>query len=151
MGVITAALRRIDKLEADRRRVQRSLDRCRPGSPLRDELGRQRDELDEQLAHCRDVVSQAEAGGFKVWARQDFARGDFVRYRDVWYEVLRVNPRSLTVPYPLTPGAGDVVRGVDGHADRTWTVSYHDEITGRMGAEQMIGNAEAPRPKDHGA
>lgn len=151
MGVIVAALRRIDKLEADRRRVQRSLDRCLPGSPLSGELTRQRDELDEQLAHYHEVVRRAQAAGFKVWTRQDFTRGDFVRYRNVWYEVLRVNARSVTVPHLHAPGAldGDVVRACAGRAELTWTVGYHDGITERMSAEEMAESKNVPRPKDH--
>lgn len=153
MGITTAtltqALRRIDKLEADRRRVSRSLSRCTPGSPLAGELARQREEIDEQLAHWRSIVADAKAMGFKVWSRDDFTRGDFVRYQDVWYEVLRVNPRSVTIPHVLGSPGQDVVRRDDGHPDRTWTAGYHDGITGRRSAEEMARHLNEQRPEDH--
>lgn len=132
-AALAHALHRIDKLETARRRVMRSLSRCTPGSALARDLSRQRAELDEQLEHWRAVVSRAEAEGFKVWSREDFARGDFIKYLGAWYEVLRVNRRSVTVPY----NGG------------TCTVGYHDGITGRMdarGAAELQGNS---RPKDH--
>lgn len=143
MGTITHALRRIDKLEADRRRVLRSLNRCTPGSGIAQELTEQIAELDEQLLHLRAVVARAEAEGVKVWSRDDFTRGDFVRYRGIWYEVLRVNSRSLTVPHAL-PVDRPVVRAGDGeHGEHgwTWTTPY-DGITGRMSAQEMAARAD---------
>jgi len=131
---LTHALRRIDKLEAARRRVLRSLARCMPVSGLAEDLSGQRAELDEQLAHWRAVVDQAEAQGLKVWSAEDFTRGDYVEYRGAWYEVLRVNRRSVTVPYAGTGPAW------------TWTIRYHDGITGRRTA---VGMPEQ-RPKNHG-
>lgn len=139
------ALRRIDKLEAARRRVGRSLARCTPGSGLAAELARQREELDEQLRHLRDVVARAEAAGFKVWSARDFVPGDFVLYAGVWYEVLRVNPRSVTVPHPVGGAAQDVVRVIPGIPVRTWTVGYRDGIADRRGAEEING-ARGPHP-----
>lgn len=136
---LTHALHRIDKLEAARRRVMRSLSRCTPGSGLAEDLSSQLAELDEQLAHWRAVVAQAEAAGLKVWSADDFSRGDFIEYRGTWYEVLRVNRRSVTVPY------------VGGDPAWTRTISYHDRITGRMSAEEMAGHSVDQRPKDHNA
>ena len=133
---LTHALHRIDKLEAARRRVMRSLSRCTPGSELAADLSRQSAELDEQLVHWRAVVVQAEAAGLKIWSADDFSRGDFVQYRGTWYEVLRVNRRSVTVPYGNDP-------------TWTWTISYHDGIAGRMSAEEMAARRQDQRPKDH--
>lgn len=134
---LTHALHRIDKLEAAQRRVMRSLSRCTPGSPLAGDLSRQSAELGEQLTHWHGVVAQAEAAGLKVWSAEDFTRGDFVEYRGTWYLVLRVNRRSVTVPY-----VGD-------DPTWTWTINYHDGITGRMSAEEMAGHRQDQRPKDH--
>lgn len=134
---LTNALHRIDKLEAARRRVMRSLSRCTPGSGLAGDLSRQCAELDEQLAHWHHVVAQAEAAGLKVWSASDFSRGDFIEYRGAWYEVLRVNRRSVTVPYVGTDPSW------------TWTIGYHDGITGRMSAEEMAGHIPDQRPEDH--
>lgn len=153
MGVTTTsaarALLRIDKLEAVRRRVSRSLGRCTPGSALAEDLSRQRRDLDEQIAHCRAVVAAAEAAGFHVWSREDFAVGDFVRVRDVWYEVLRVNERSLTVPQVVGKAAGNVVRRADARRGWTWTVGYHDGISRRLSGREMDDLLNPQRPKDH--
>ena len=134
---LTHTLRRIDKLEAAQRRVARSLSRCTPGSSLAEDLSRQITELDEQITHWRGVVAQAEAAGFKVWSAEDFRRGDFVEYRGTWHEVLRVNRRSVTVPRA----------GAD--PTWTWTIGYHDGITGRMSAEDMAELDQDQRPKGH--
>lgn len=137
------ALRRIGSLEADRRRVVRSLDRSARGSDLHAEYTRQLAEIDEQLTHWRGVVARAEAEGFKVWSRHDFQRGDFVQYLGTWYEVLRVNAKSLTVPHVLSSSGRTVVRRTEGQPGSvTWTVGYHDGITGRMSAQEMV-EAEA--------
>lgn len=134
---LTHALHRIDKLEAARRRVMRSLSRCTPGSALAQDLSRQASELDEQLAHWRHVVAQAEAAGLKVWSPEDFTRGDFIEYRGAWYEVLRVNRRSVTVPY------------VGADPAWTWTINYHDGIAGRMSADEWASRRQDQRPEDH--
>lgn len=132
-------LRRIEKLEADRRRVERSLSRCTPGSDYAVELARQLAELGDQIDHWQVVVRRAEAEGFKVWSRADFKRGDFVRYRGAWYEVLRVNPKSLTIPHIHIGVGRAVVRKGDGGrlSEWTWNAPYNDGISGRMSAEEM--------------
>lgn len=138
-NTLAHALRRIDKLETARRRVLRSLSRCMPTSELAEDLSEQLAELDEQLTHWRTVVDQAEAGGLKVWSAEDFSRGDFIEYRGTWHEVLRVNRRSVTVPH------------IGADPAWTWTIGYHDGITGRRTAREMaerIGNPRQ-RPEDH--
>ena len=143
-------LRLIDKLEADRRRVERARARCLPGTAYARELAEQRADLDVQLAHWRSVVARAQERGFRVWSRDDFAPGDFVRYLDTWYEVLRVNRRSLTIPH-LRSGTGrGVVRAADVRPGWTWTLDYHAGIGGRMSAEEMARHpADDQRPGDH--
>ena len=145
------ALRRIDRLEAVRRRVSRSLKRCTPGSELALDLARQRDELDEQVRHWRQVVSRAEACGFRIWSRADFVPGDFIEYESTWYEVLRVNSRSVTVPRTRGNTDKGIVRKVDGVLGCTWTVRYHDGITGRKNASEMAARENPSRPEDHEA
>lgn len=134
------ALRRIGKLEADRRRVERSRARCIPGSDFAQELTQQIGELDEQLAHWRAVVARAQEEGFRVWSRDDFRRGDFVQYRGTWFEVLRVNARSLTIPHIFAGVGREVVRSGDGEHGAhgwTWAARYSDGVTGRMSAQEM--------------
>ncbi|MGW2213290.1 hypothetical protein [Streptomyces sp. NPDC001781] len=142
MGTVTTrtlahALRRVDQLQVQRRRIARSLARCAPGSPLHEDLAGQLAELDEQTAHWQGVVAQAEAQGLKTWSREDFTAGDFVRVRETWFEVLRVNSRSVTVPLRAPDAGGDVVRRGPGRTECTRTVGYHDGITGRMSADAM--------------
>lgn len=126
-------LRRIEKLEADERRVTRGMTPCptsgrkakesaegqtvtcpacyhevtitalavpEHGRQIGQESGElQLQKLAGELAYWRDVVAQQEASGRKVWSRADFVKGDEVRDRwGKWREVLRVNPKSLTVP-----------------------------------------------------
>lgn len=141
-------LRRIEKLEADRRRVERSRSRCTPGSEYAAELDRQLAELDDQLAHWRVVIERAEADGFKVWSSADFQRGDFVEYDGTLYEVLRVNPKSLTIPHIHIGVGRKVVREGDGGrlSGWRWKLAYTDGITGRLSAEEM-----AERERDEAA
>lgn len=127
-------LRRIDKLEAEQRRVTRGMTACpvsgkraKPGregatiqcpvcyrdATVGDDLvvvehgrniGQQSGEVQLQklageLTYWRDVVAKQEASGRKVWGPDDFSKGDEVRDRwGKWRKVLRVNPKSLTVP-----------------------------------------------------
>lgn len=130
-------LRRIEKLEADRRRVQRSRKRCTPGSGYAHELDRQLAELNDQLDHWRVVLARHEAEGFKVWSRADFTKGDFVQYRGTWYEVLRVNPKSVTIPHIFNGVGRNVVCRGDDRLGGTWTAGYADGVTGRRSPEEM--------------
>lgn len=130
MGTVdpAVALRRIEKLEADRRRMKRSRARCTPGSDYARDLDRQLEELDEQIERWGALVTRAEtAGEFKVWTRADFRPGDFVRYRGAWYEVVRPNSKSLTIRHLFANAS----RGL------TWTARYTDGVTGRMSPGEM--------------
>jgi hypothetical protein len=93
--------------------------------------------VDDQLDHWRVVLARHEAQGFKVWSGADFRKGDFVQYRGTWYEVLRVNAKSLTIPHILNGVGRDVVRKDDGYPGGSWTAGYTDGIAGRMSADEM--------------
>lgn len=154
---IPATLRRIAKLEADERRVQRDLAgrmdwvddgnggyACKlvqPGPKYRAQLERRAAEFAEQLAYWRGHVAKAEAEGVKVWSRDDFARDDFALSRGTWYQVQRVNAKSITVMWGTNIGrlpavTRDNVRHALGPSDRTGTISY-DDIQGRKSAAEM--------------
>lgn len=137
----SATLRRIQQLEERRRRVGRAQTKAVPSSAYGQELTREAEELDDQLMKCREAVSRAEADGYKVWGPKDFTPGDFVRIEDVWFEVLRVNPRSLTIPDPMIAAEFElrVVRKGDGGRLASWTrtVLYRDSVSGRMSAQDM--------------
>lgn len=150
-------LRRIDKLEAEARQVDKWLAGKSAGGFTRDisnlgtvaELNRRREELAEELDHWRDIIKQAEAEGFKVWSRNDFTKGDFAKIRGHWYQVLRVNAKTLTVP-----GGPDIqhVITLENHAyPGMRATAPYDRVTGRKSAEEMrellaATNAPAPEP-----
>lgn len=121
-------LRRIDKLEASRRRIVRGLEEgwhktTRPGEEApagatllidgnhklwrvepSDEYKAQRqadlDQIDDELGYWRHVIEEAAKNGVKIWSKADFAKGDFVLYRyGAAVEVTRVNAKSVTIPW----------------------------------------------------
>ncbi|WNI20200.1 DUF3560 domain-containing protein [Actinacidiphila sp. ITFR-21] len=166
-------LRRIEKLEAERRGVLRERDgvddtgrkadvwRREPSEARREELTRRLAEYDEELTYWAETIKEAERRGFKVWGKPDFVRGDFARCRGTWYEVTRVNAKTVTVPHIHAAFDGGAVGAVDGsrvvtraateqtrHKGSTYTLPYN-EVSGRMSAEQMrAALAGEPIPTD---
>lgn len=169
-------LRRIEKLEAERRGVLRERDgiddkgrkadvwRREPSEARREELTRRLAEYDEELTYWAETIKEAERRGFKVWGKPDFVRGDFARCRGTWYEVTRVNAKTVTVPHILAEFDGGTVGTVGGcrvvtraatdgtrHKGSTYTLPYN-ELGGRMSAEQMqaaLAGEEIPAdPRD---
>ena len=163
---IPATLRRIERLEADERAVMRDLTGrmdwvpdgqrghdyrlVRPEGEHLTRLQARAADLGEQLAYWREHVAQAEAVGVKVWGPGDFTKGDFVRAGRRWYQVERVNTKSLSVPH----GTNDhllavVTRGEVRHAmgPSQWTAKVtYDDVTGRKSAGEMaVMLAEAER------
>lgn len=145
-------LRRIKGLEVDARRYEKWLAGESAGgyteslTPARvAELKRRQEEVAEELAYWRHVIAKAEEDGFKVWGSSDFVKGDFARMRGRWYEVLRVNKVTLTVP-----GGPDIQ-----HLISLKTHAYpgmrdtrpYDEVTGRKSAEEMAELLDAARKK----
>jgi hypothetical protein len=147
---IPTTLRRIAKLEADERRIRAGLVgrpdyyqdddgnwKCRLIKPQDDYRARLESELAavrEELAYWREHVQAAEANGVKVWGPADFTKGDFVQLRYGYYEVLRVNQKSLTIPALISDGP--VVTKANSRMSWTDTVPY-DKVTGRKSAEEM--------------
>ena len=97
--------RRIDKAEAELRSLDRRLHgtgkelygESEPATGayaerLTDEIAR----LTEQVALDKELLA---ASGKKVWTRDDFVKGDEVACYSGWQPVLRVNAKSLTVPW----------------------------------------------------
>src|SRR5258708_27491464 len=52
------------------------------------------EEVDHWKAHA---AALQEKEGKKVWSSADFSRGDFVQVGKRWYEIVRVNSKTLTV------------------------------------------------------
>ena len=152
---VPVTLRRIAKLEADARSIQRSLARTstRPGDGTPpDTAGQHRDhlltrarEIDEELAYWREHVAAQQADGVKVWSRDDFTRGDFVRFggHRTWYEVIRVNPKSVTIPAMIGGPGRAVLRAAESPYDWTDTIPY-DKVTGRASAAEISALAAQP-------
>lgn len=130
---LPTTLRRIERLEADLRRVQRNLVR----SPYATDeqhaadlarLGPMQDQLVEEIAHWKEQVAAAEAAGVKVWSRADFTKGDGVVAKGMGaFRVLRVNAKSLTVPHSHQQLAD---------AGYTETLPY-DVVTDRLSPERL--------------
>lgn len=140
---VPTTLRRIKKLEAEQRQAQRRLDGTDRfydyGNPA---SGAYRERLlilvadrDEQMAYWREHVRKAqEDAGVKVWSAADFTKGDFVRFLGTWYEVQRVNAKSLTIPAMISDG--NVVTKANSRLSWTDTIPY-DKVKGRKSAEEI--------------
>ncbi|MER7223398.1 DUF3560 domain-containing protein [Streptomyces rubradiris] len=146
---VPVTLRRIDKLEAELRRVQRWLRGESAGGYTRsdtDELNRRKAEIEEELAHWRQHIADAERRGYKVWGPADFTKGDFVNCGGTWYQVQRVNKKTLTIPH-IHDGVGVPVLRKDpkGAGRGSYTIPY-DVVRGWASAED-IARLEATTPE----
>jgi hypothetical protein len=99
--------RRIANLEREERKLRRSIsgytnalgDIFKPASgAYRDRLERELQTATEQLAYWQRVrQAQVDAGQVTNYSRETIAKGDSVQYRGRWYEVVRANPKSVSV------------------------------------------------------
>jgi hypothetical protein len=145
-------LRRVETLEAEGRLIQRRLDGTDPyqafGEPAegdyRERLTIRQGDIAEEVAYWRALAASRQAGGVKVWSRDDFGKGDFAQFCGKWYEVLRVNGKSVTIPAMLNDG--HVVTRANGRLGWTDTVPYH-KVTGRKSAEDMAAAARREAEK----
>ncbi len=148
---IPTTLRRIEKLEADARRIQRRLDGevrqvsdgnggyewklVKPGDSYRAQLEAQAADIAEQIAYWREHVAKRQAEeGVKVWSREDFTKGDYVRFLGTWYAVIRVSAKSVTIPAMINDGP--IVHKDGNRCTWTDTVPYH-KVTGRKSAAEI--------------
>lgn len=111
---------RIEKIEAEIRDTRRTLDGysrthhvaadgTRHGDTFppatgahRDRLTAHLDELTEQLAHWQQVrADQIAAGTATNYGPDTIAKGDQVKIRGTWYQVIRANKKTVTVPSTL--------------------------------------------------
>ncbi|MFD9047756.1 DUF3560 domain-containing protein [Streptomyces zaomyceticus] len=129
---LEATLRGLEKLIAGESAFGSSWDVTKPENVA--ELTRRHTETAEEITHWRELITKAEADGFKLWSRADFTKGDYACSRGRWYEVLRVNGASVTVP-----GGPDIQEVINRNTRAySWDdrIPYAD-VTGRMSAEEM--------------
>ena len=139
---VGTTLRRIQKLEADERFWVNTLATGHNSSgwttdtPERvAEINRRLAAVREQLEHWRTHIAAAEQTGVKIWSKADFQKGDFARIGNHWYEVIRANAKTLTVPY-VNNWSQVVLRRDDRSFLYTWTRPY-DEVAGRLSRQEM--------------
>ncbi|MEV7011722.1 DUF3560 domain-containing protein [Streptosporangium sp. NPDC051022] len=144
--------RRIERLEEQLRRVQRAIDGTPPpgrrrwyGEPMPatgehlDRLQHDKAQLADEIAHWGAIIAQAEAEGVKIWGPDDFQRGDFVLYSGTWWEIKRVNKKTLTVPWGHLGIGRTIMRFADAYnrhgqlSTDTDTLPY-DKVQGHMSA-----------------
>ncbi|MGA5497738.1 ParB/RepB/Spo0J family partition protein [Streptomyces cinereoruber] len=119
-------LRRLEKLGADLRRQQRyHAEAVAKGCDSADRHAREIRDLEKEIAHWEEVVEKAKGDGVKVWGPEDFAPGDYVMYYGTsWYQVSRVNPKTLSVAWNLRLEPKAVMSLEDAtDGGRTWTHS----------------------------
>ncbi|MFI0406609.1 DUF3560 domain-containing protein [Actinomadura sp. 3N508] len=141
---------RADRLRAFWRRLLRREPVPVPDSPGVVRLRTTREQTAGQLAYWRDHVARLEAEGAKVWGPADFSKGDFALHRGRWFEVIRVNPKTLTVPWQhymfslkvLTVEAATKAHQSGGRLN-TDRFPY-DDVQGRMSAEEMTAKLAQP-------
>ena len=157
---IPTTLRRIKKLEADERRIKRDLTGrveyvrdeqgdykpklVKPSGAYLERLTIHAADIAEQIAYWREHVRKAQdESGVKVWSAADFTRGDYVHFLGSWYEVLRVNAKSLTIPAMINDGF--IVKREGARCTWTDTIPY-DKVKGCKSAVEMAAIvAEADR------
>jgi len=83
--------RKIDKLETDLRKFERDKGQWQGHSA---EWEKRTNDLKEQIAYWKKELG--EAGGLKV-TPADVKAGDEILYIGTWYEVVRVNPKTVTI------------------------------------------------------
>ncbi|GHE34863.1 DUF3560 domain-containing protein [Streptomyces capitiformicae] len=138
-------LRRLERLQADRRHVERqqarTVDAARAGEITLEALVEALVRLDadhadlcDEIGHWERIIKEAEAEGVKLWGPDDFKAGDFVRSGSRLLEVLRVNKKTVTVPGG--PEAGPIVSQANRRYSFNGKLPY-DKVTGRVSAEEM--------------
>ncbi|MGA5643369.1 DUF3560 domain-containing protein [Streptomyces cinereoruber] len=121
-------LRRLEKLRADLRAQQRHL--AAETAAGRDGARHARliEDITDEITHWEGIVEKAKAEGVKVWTPDDFTPGDFVRMRGSWYEVIRVNPKTLSIAWNLRLEPKPVMTREDatppGYRLGTFTIDY---------------------------
>ncbi|MEU9777222.1 DUF3560 domain-containing protein [Streptomyces sp. NPDC047968] len=96
-------------------------------------------DLKDEISHWEQVIEEAKARGVKLWEPGDFVRGDFAFVLGSWYEVVRVNPKSLSIAWNLRLAPKQVMTLEDASDNGlvgTHTTDY-TKVQGRCPGEAM--------------
>jgi hypothetical protein len=147
---VPTTLRRIGKLEAEQRQLERRLngtglaihgENTPAAGDYRVRLLARQDGIADELAYWRKHIADAQAAGARLWSRADFTKGDFVQFLGKWFEVLRVNGKSVTIPAMISDGI--VVTRRNTRLSWTDTVPY-DQVTGRKSRGEITAMLAGP-------
>ncbi|WP_233534058.1 ParB/RepB/Spo0J family partition protein [Streptomyces murinus] len=95
-------LRRLERLRAELRAQERHhAEAVGKGYSSVDRHAREIRDYREEIEYWEAIIEKAKADGVKVWGPDDFAPGDFVLYSSSWYQVARVNPKTLSIAWNL--------------------------------------------------
>ncbi|MFI2434685.1 DUF3560 domain-containing protein [Streptomyces sp. NPDC018693] len=114
--------RRLEKLKAELRQQEGYRDEEKAAGRDAGRYERRIEDLNEEIAHWEKVVEKARQDGVKLWEADDFAPGDFAMYSGSWYQVKRVNPKTLSIAWNLRLAPKAVMTLEDAtERGRTWT------------------------------
>lgn len=115
-------LRRMERLGADLRIQERHLAKATEKGWDGGRHARLIADLTEEIEHWQRIVDKAQADGVKLWGPSDFAPGDFARCLGSWYQVQRVNPKTLSIAWNLRLAPKQVMTLGDAtDRGRVWT------------------------------
>lgn len=130
--------RRIARMEAEQRQIDRQHEQAEGHHA--EQLNEQSRKLTQELEQNRTELEDTDA---KIWGREDFNKGDYAHHDGTWYEIKRVNAKSVTVAAivgsdhaRLQLGGSQVYRLQDNPYTWTDTLTY-TKITGRISAQDM--------------
>ncbi|RPK32383.1 hypothetical protein EES39_38515 [Streptomyces sp. ADI92-24] len=151
-------LRRLERLGADLRKQERHYaEAVEKGYGSADRHARLIRDYKEEVEHWEGIVQKAKDEGVKIWGPDDFAPGDFVLYSRSWYQVARVNPKTLSIAWNLRLAPKQVMTledaTFDGGRVGTHTADY-TQTQGRCPEEAMrafLADGKVPGTKLAGA
>lgn len=146
-----AIMRRVERLEAERRGVERELaEAIKVGSAQSylDRCQRKIDRLAEDIAHQNSkLAAHADSGEFVAWSPDNLVAGDRVKVRSHgWFMIKRVNRRSVSLDshaYPTNAKFDEIFgrrRGqwqIDTPNGRAWPVKTAQAVAKWQGLERQ--------------
>ncbi|MCX5326314.1 DUF3560 domain-containing protein [Streptomyces sp. NBC_00120] len=149
-------LRRLERLRADLRQQERHhAEAVEKGYSSVDRHAREIAALREEIELWEAVVEKAKANGVKLWGPDDFVPGDYVMYANSWYQVARVNPKTLSIAWNLRLAPKQVMTLEDATDNgRAWThPADYTNVQARCPEEAMhafLADGKVPGTKSAG-